>query len=118
VPQDSNVPIPGEHQRLGPSGGDSGRPVDCEAGEQSSSTPGHHCNRKLCAPRIPLASSRPLTPTTVVIVSPVVPTPNHCVPGMATRLQEGLRLSLMGLEEGLTPEPTDWVSQPCSSNAW
>lgn len=91
------------HPRWASEAGPLSRPVDCEAGGQRSSTPGHHCDRKLCAPRIPLASSRPLTPTTVAIISPVVPTPTHCVPVMATRVQEGLRLSMMGLGVGAHP---------------
>lgn len=88
-------------QRLDSSTGDSGRPGDREAGGQSSSMPGHHCDYKLCAPRTHLASARPLDPTTVVAtVSPAMPVPTHWVSVMATRLQEGLRLSLMVLGEG------------------
>lgn len=117
MPQGSNLLSLGGHQRLGPSAGDSSRPVEWGAGEQRSSTPDHCCDSEFCAPRIPLTRARPLSLSSCSCLyhSDAYLAYLPC-PCDGHKAAEGPQLTQP--HSNGTTEPADQGSRPCSSNAW
>lgn len=109
MPQGSNLLSLGGHQRLGPSAGDSSRPVEWGAGGQRSSTPDYCCDSEFCAPRIPLTrQGLSVSAAAVVSVTSTPTLPTYCVPVRATRRQRApsrLSFTLMGPQNQLTGAP-------------